>query len=357
MIVAPELGPLPQKARESTATLLPLDEYEKVVVSFSGGKDSIATVLHLLELGLPRENIELWHQCIDGTPGVDQTFFDWPVTESYVKAFASAMDIPVLFQWKVGGFAGELMRNKSLTKPSEFQTPDGRVIRVGGERGKIDTRMQFPAPSRDLRARWCTAYCKIDPDAKVYANDPRFKRGCLVCECTGERRQESGNRATYARVEPHKANRGARRIEHWRPVLEWKEQEVWDILARWNINPHPCYRLGWSRCSCIACIFGDPRDFASLRVVDRELFQTIERLEAVFGKTIKMPKKKGAPGTPIGEWADRECVRGKGPYLDPKHDARLMREALGQEFDPRDIFVRGAWDIPRGAFGHSGGPV
>ena len=46
--------------------LLPLEEYDKIIVLFSGGKDSLACVLHLLELGVPREKIELWHHDIDG---------------------------------------------------------------------------------------------------------------------------------------------------------------------------------------------------------------------------------------------------------------------------------------------------
>lgn len=40
--------------------------YDKYIVSFSGGKDSTATFLYLLEHGVPVERIELWHQEIDG---------------------------------------------------------------------------------------------------------------------------------------------------------------------------------------------------------------------------------------------------------------------------------------------------
>lgn len=36
--------------------LLPLEEYEKIIVLFSGGKDSLACVLDLLERGVPRED-------------------------------------------------------------------------------------------------------------------------------------------------------------------------------------------------------------------------------------------------------------------------------------------------------------
>ena len=60
--------------------LLPLEEYEKIIVLFSGGKDSLACVLDLLERGVPRERIELWHHDIDG--GHPERKMDWPVTRA-----------------------------------------------------------------------------------------------------------------------------------------------------------------------------------------------------------------------------------------------------------------------------------
>jgi NH3-dependent NAD+ synthetase len=39
--------------------------FEKVIIGFSGGKDSVACVLHCLELGIPKDRIELWHHEID----------------------------------------------------------------------------------------------------------------------------------------------------------------------------------------------------------------------------------------------------------------------------------------------------
>ena len=46
--------------------LLSLEEYDMVAVLLSGGKDSIACYYKLLELGVPKERIELWHHDIDG---------------------------------------------------------------------------------------------------------------------------------------------------------------------------------------------------------------------------------------------------------------------------------------------------
>lgn len=42
-----------------------LMSYEIALVAFSGGKDSLGLVLRLLDLGFPRERIELHHHLVD----------------------------------------------------------------------------------------------------------------------------------------------------------------------------------------------------------------------------------------------------------------------------------------------------
>ena len=62
--------------------IIDLLSYDKYVVSFSGGKDSTATFLYLLEHGVPVDRIELWHQEVDGR---EKTFFDWEITPDYCR--------------------------------------------------------------------------------------------------------------------------------------------------------------------------------------------------------------------------------------------------------------------------------
>ena len=79
-------------------------DYDKVIVYFSGGKDSLACFLHLLDLGVELEKIELWHHEIDGREGSD--LMDWPITKSYCDNFAKTFNVPIYYSWKVGGFEG-----------------------------------------------------------------------------------------------------------------------------------------------------------------------------------------------------------------------------------------------------------
>ena len=183
----------------NTSELLPFPEYDLIIVSYSGGKDSTACLLHLLELGVPREQIELWHQAVDGRPGVDPRFFDWPCTESYCRAFAQVMNVPIKFQWREGGMEREINKVNAPLAPASFELPDGSIGTVGGH-GDPHTRLMFPMPTRDLRVRWCSSTLKIDVASAAINNDPRLKNANVLM-VTGERRQESPNRAKYATVE------------------------------------------------------------------------------------------------------------------------------------------------------------
>ena len=122
--------------------------YDKYIVSFSGGKDSTALLLFLLDNGIPKDRIELWHQDIDGK---GRTLFDWEVTPDYCRKLGEAFGVPVFFQWKVGGFEREMLREDSLTAPICYELPDGSVQRVGGTKGKPSTRRKFPQASPDQR--------------------------------------------------------------------------------------------------------------------------------------------------------------------------------------------------------------
>ena len=41
-----------------------LNLFDYIIVYFSGGKDSLACVLNLIKIGIPREKIILFHHCV-----------------------------------------------------------------------------------------------------------------------------------------------------------------------------------------------------------------------------------------------------------------------------------------------------
>ena len=126
--------------------------------------------------------------------------------------------------------------------------------------------------------------------AALIRNQDRFlnSRTLIV---TGERAQESRARAGYATFEPDRSDtrdgtRRRRHVDHWRPVHSLQEAEVWAMMRRHGVVPAPAYRLGWSRLSCIACIFGSPNQWASMRYLAPDWFERIASLEDGFGRTI-----------------------------------------------------------------------
>jgi hypothetical protein len=301
----------------------------------------MACLLHLLELGVPRERIELWHMLVDGREN-KQPFMDWPVTEAYCHAVAQHFELPLRFAWKQGGFLREMLRDQQPTAPIHFELPDGTTATTGG-RGPAGTRLKFPQVSADLSVRWCSAYLKVDVCRAAVCGQKRFK-GKRTVIVTGERGEESSNRARYAMHEPDRSDRRAgklqRHVDHWRPVRDWTEQQVWDIMQRWQVRPHPAYQLGWSRVSCATCIFGNAQQWASAAQVLPGQVQAVALHEAASGLTIK--RKSSVP----------DLVAAGTPY--PDMDPELVAIARGAVY-PLTIRMD-PWHLPRGAFGDGCGP-
>lgn len=318
----------------------PLAYYDRILLAFSGGKDSLACLLHLFEQGADKSKIELWHHDVDG----GSRFMDWPCTTGYCRVIAKHFDLPLYFSWREGGFLREMSRNGDPTAPTHFEKPDGTVGVKGGQ-GKPGTRLQFPQVSADLSVRWCSPYLKIDVGCIAIKNQERFNESKTLF-VTGERAQESPARAKYKIFEPHRSdNRSGsskREVDHWRPIHSWPETQVWDIIGRHKINPHPAYRLGWGRVSCFSCIFGSANQWASIQKIAPEWFENIAEHERKSGKTIQRNKT-------ISDLA------AKGTAYPATDLQDVVAEAMDENWNGPAILPD--WQVPVGAYGESNGPT
>ena len=321
-----------------------IHSYDKYIVSFSGGKDSTACFLYLLDQGISKDRIELWHQDIDGRENV---FFDWEVTPDYCRKFAEAFGVQIYFQWKEGGFKREMLRENSLTAPICFELPNNTIQKVGGTRGNPSTRLKFPQSSPDLKVRWCSAYLKIDVCSSAIRNQERFNN-IRTLVLSGERGEESPQRAKYKILEPDRADlrnskTRPRYVDRHRPLRDWKEERVWEIIERYRVRAHPCYYMGWGRCSCKFCIFGNKNQFASAAFISPELTEEIIEFEKVFGCTMKRTTDL------------RTLIDSGTPY---QYITQQLKE-LSASYDynlPVILPDNEEWILPSGAYGEMCGP-
>ena len=321
-----------------------LSTYDLFLLCFSGGKDSEACLLHLLEQGVQPEKIEMHHHSIDGAEG--STLMDWPSTPGYCRAVARTFGIRHFSSWKEGGFEREMLRNNEPTAPTHFERHDGTIGTAGGNSGKLGTRLKFPQTSASLSCRWCSAYLKIDVFSKVIANSPAY-RGKRLLVVTGERAEESAGRAKYKTFEPDRSNAPSlgRYVDHWRPVHKWTTAQVWEIIKRHGVVPAPAYALGWGRLSCLSCIFASANQWATIRALTPERFERIAAYERQFGATIHRKKS-------VVELADAGL-----PYAAALANPDLFEAAMRTDWDGPIIVPVDDWKLPAGAFGESAGPL
>ncbi len=213
--------------------------------------------------------------------------------------------------------------------------------KLGGKRHK------FPAKGSTHQGRWCSGNLKAAVQDSVTSNLDRTKENVKVLVVSGERRGESRGRSKYNEMEIHRTNaekKAHRMVHQWRPVIDYSEKDVWEVLKRHKVNPHPCYRAGWNRCSCAMCIFSTPRLFAGVKELYPEEFELLKQDEKILGFTL-----------------DNKCdletfIRGAGSCV-YWGDKPAIHSLVTGEFTVDDVYVEGDWMYPAGAFhGAEGGP-
>lgn len=283
----------------------------RVVTSISGGKDSAAMALWLLELGIEHERVFM------DTGWEHQTTYEYlrgPLTAKLgqIKEIRATVDVTAAESQLIGEAIADL--------PLVAQAfHDGSaMVRMALKKG------MFPAG----KARWCTEYLKEEPVKRFL--EPTIDAGIEVVNAVGIRAAESELRATYeewvelkwARLGAKSAHAKKRSLLHydcemWRPILRWGISDVVAIHERHGLRPNPLYLLpGIDRVGCGPCIRsrkGEIRTtadhFPGRIALLRELEVGVGRLAAqrMVGQELKNPARR-APGffqAPVG--ADGAC--------------------------------------------------
>lgn len=97
-------------------------------------------------------------------------------------------------------------------------------------------------------------------------------------------------------------------------------------------------------CSCAMCIFSTPKLFAGIKEIYPEEFEALKRDEEILGFT-------------LDNKCDLETFVGDAESCVYHGDFEALRSLITGEFTIDDVYVKGRWMYPAGAFhGAEGGP-
>ncbi len=196
-----------------------------IIASVSGGKDSTAMCLHLLEEGIPFRAVHM------------DTQWESSLTDEYIRDVLDPAIGPI--EWIASeGFAALCCRKGAF--PS----------RVG---------------------RFCTEQLKMRPFLSwLEAEYPDTD----ITNAIGIRHAESTARSALPEREAERYG------EVWRPIIEWTEADVIAIHARHGLPPNPLYLRGANRVGCWPCIFASKAEIRLLAEIDNRRVDEIRELEA-----------------------------------------------------------------------------
>jgi len=217
-----------------------------VIVSVSGGKDSLAVGLLLKSAGIPFTCVHM------------DTGWEHELTEKYVREYLPTVLGPIkILQGRDGGMEGLVKR-----------------------KGRFATR----------RARFCTEELKLIPfrDYLLSLDDEPVN-------AVGVRAQESKARSRLPEWEDSKGLD----CETWRPILDWSYQDVIDLHRQAGAEPNPLYLKGAERVGCWPCLFSRKAEIRMVADTDPARIDRLERLESDV--TEMAVARYAAKGTTIEE--------------------------------------------------------
>ena len=174
-----------------------------VYVSFSGGKDSLAT------LDLTRSAVKKPIKVFFANTGIE-----FPETVEFVRRFCKENNI--------------------------------KLTEVEAKEAFRENLSSFGPPAKDFR--WCCKVCKLAPINSAIEECTRGGGKCLTID--GKRKYESFLRARIAPKEENPFIPGQVSVF---PIRDWRAIEVWLYIYYRKLEFNPLYELGFERVGCWLC--------------------------------------------------------------------------------------------------------
>lgn len=214
------------------SSILDLGSGVVFVCNMSGGKDSTATALALLEAGIPHRRV------------FADTAWEAPETYEHLDVLRAKLG-PI----DVVGYPGGM--------PAKIR-----------EGARFASRMQ----------RWCTRELKIEPLRRYY--DAIEADGSIAIMTTGVRAEEgtrANGRAEMPEIEDDEQWGGWA----WRPIHKWTIADVLSIHHRHDVPVNPLYQHGHDRVGCYPCVMASKEDVRLVADHSPERIAQIRELEAL----------------------------------------------------------------------------
>ena len=247
----------------------------EILASVSGGKDSTAMALLFKEAELPHRFVFM------------DTEWEHPSTTEYLLEY---------LQPKIGPI--HMLKSHK-----------------GGMRDIIFKNNRFPS----RLVRYCTGELKLEP-VKKYIRSLDEE----IVNAVGIRAQESARRAKY----PEWEYSSEFKVDVWRPIIRWKEEDVIAMHQRHDIRPNPLYLLGSDRVGCWPCIFANKK---SLRILASEHPSRIREIRELE-KDLNVQRKQRDPKAEFVSWFSH---KGKAVPID------TVIEWAHKDKSGRELFASG----------------
>ena len=244
---------------------------EKIVVSFSGGKDSTVTAdLAVKALSNP----SLVHIFGDTT-------LEFPSTIEYAHRFRDAHP-DAIFQ-----------------------------IAKNDEQNFYDVCEDIGPPARMMR--WCCSMFKTGPITRVINS---LYRSQQILTFYGIRRSESVSRSKYNRIEDSADAVKIQQQTVASPIFFWKDIDIWLYLIAENVDFNDAYRLGYDRVGCWCCPNNNQRAQFLSKIYMPE--QSKKWREFLIGFAKKIGKPDPETYVDSGKWKARQGGNGLASANDVK---------------------------------------
>jgi 3'-phosphoadenosine 5'-phosphosulfate sulfotransferase (PAPS reductase)/FAD synthetase len=284
----------------------------KVLVFFSGGKDSQACLIHSVkEYGV--QNCEAVF-CDTG--------WEHPYTYEHIKTTVDLMNVKLV-----------ILKSKKY---------DGMI-------DLAKKKQRFPS----TMARFCTSELKSIP-----AIDYVLSHNAHLITIEGIRSQESFNRSqmkpacTYFKwyFEPYGVNKKGKLLFHtyrkkdvirWnaeynadklRPVFDWSGQDVIDYIKSNGQEPNILYLMGFKRVGCFPCIMASHQDLLTIIQKFPDQWQKVKDAEKEVGSTF-------FGGSKIPKWAQTGITKDGKRYTTAEDIEKYLldKNQTGDLFDDGEV--------------------